>query len=90
MFGLPIIPNPSTPNPSVIDVTAAVQALLPNPPTSLNIPAVGNAALGGVDPAPGKVKELKARSCVSRVTWRGFGFETKNLVPVPRKPALFF
>jgi hypothetical protein len=45
---------------SVVDVTAAVQALLPNPPISLNIPAVGNAALGGVDPAPGKVKELKA------------------------------
>lgn len=51
---------------SVADVTAAVQALLPNPPTSLSIPSVGAAALGGVaDPAPGKRKELKVRVCRS-------------------------
>jgi hypothetical protein len=51
---------------SVVDVTAAVQALLPNPPTTLNIPKVGAAVLGGVDPAPGKVKELKASSAVCK------------------------
>lgn len=40
------------------DVTEAIQALLPDPPLSLNIPNVGN-ALFGADPAPGKPKELK-------------------------------
>lgn len=44
---------------SVADVTQAVQALVADPPTTLSIPAVGNALFGGLDPAPGKPKELK-------------------------------
>ena len=37
-------------------MTAQVTALLPNPPLTLNIPAVSAAVFGGLDPAPGQPK----------------------------------